>query len=193
MVSSDCSEYRVEILDHFLKGTPLSSPAKEHYHQCVDCIVAVTTELNKHAVGNATILTESTRQALRMAGRCWNESSRFRRTDVQGWPCLNVLMKARRTLSGRTFSQCISSHRTDPAPCRCAGTSAGHTCIICFMRAKCSDQRSCPGTTLLTIIIFLPRFGWPLRKAALASFGELALPVGRQHFKILSEISGLAA
>ena len=73
MTRSDCSEFRDEILGHFLEGKPFSSQAREHYHQCVDCIAAVSTELDRNsantvrtrgAVVNGATLPESTRQAL---------------------------------------------------------------------------------------------------------------------------------
>lgn len=54
MAESDCSVYRDEILRRFLDGTPMSAAARTHYMECVECIMAVSTQLDQNATANGT-------------------------------------------------------------------------------------------------------------------------------------------
>jgi hypothetical protein len=42
-------------LRRFIDGTPMSNAARTHYIGCVECIMAVSTELHKTAVTNGAI------------------------------------------------------------------------------------------------------------------------------------------
>ena len=73
MTVPHCPTCQDEILAHFREGKPLSSRAREHYLECLDCITAVTLELSKNgadtnptrgAAGMTTVLPESTSRAL---------------------------------------------------------------------------------------------------------------------------------
>jgi hypothetical protein len=55
MAPSDCELYRDEILRRFIDGTPMSNAARSHYIGCVECIMAVSTELDKNAGTNGAI------------------------------------------------------------------------------------------------------------------------------------------
>lgn len=52
MAEFDCSSYRDEILRRFNEGTPMSPAARAHYIECVECIMAVSEQLDKNSSAN---------------------------------------------------------------------------------------------------------------------------------------------